>query len=309
MLKINELYLGNCLEVMKEIDDKSVDLIIADPPYFEIKGEFDFGKYKNFEQYLKDVEKWATECKRILKEKGTLFWFGDEKRIAYTQIIFDKYFGLLNNLVWWKYNLRGGCFGSSGGDLIRSFPICTERILMYSNDVYNLTQCVYSIRDYIRSEIIKAKGKIVLKDINTALGTATNGGGVASACLSLDKKEPAMLTKEMYEKLRLWLGKKYLRREYEDLRREFNNKFNLTEILEFNTELNKFEHETVKPILLISRLIQTCSREGDLVLDPFLGSGTTAVACRNLKRNYIGIEISETYLNIARERLRQSNLF
>ena len=304
---------GDCLEVMRGMEDNSVDLIISDPPYFEIKGEFDFKKWENFKSYLSDVEKWAIECKRILKENGTLFWFGDEKNIAYSQIIFDKYFGLLNNLVWWKYNLRGGVFGSSGGDLIRSFPICTERILMYSNDVYNLTQCVYLIRDYIRSEIIRAKGKIVLKDINMALGTASNGGGVASACLSLKKAEPVMFTKEMYNKLRIWLNNgreyEYLRREYEYLRRPFNNKYNLTEVLEFNSDtLHKFEHETVKPLVLISRLIQTCSKENDTILDPFLGSGTTAVACKNLGRNYIGIEISPEYCKIAEKRLSQGVL-
>lgn len=313
-MKTNYIHNGDCLEFMKTLPDKSVDLIITDPPYFEIKGEFDFGKWRNFEHYLEDVERWAVEIKRILKENGTLYWFGDEKRIAYTQIIFDKYFGLLNNLVWWKYDLRGGAFGSSGGDLIRSFPICTERILVYSNDVYNLTQCVYLVRDYIRSEIIKAKGKIVLKDINRALGTADNGGGVASACLSLNKKEPAMFTKEMYEKLKKWLNTKreykYLRREYEDLRRIFNNQKGLTEILQFSTEKrDKNGHETQKPLTLIASLIQVSSKEGDIVFDPFLGSGTTAVACKQLNRKYIGCEISKEYVAIANKRLSQDLLF
>ena len=72
---------------------------------------------------------------------------------------------------------------------------------------------------------------------------------------------------------------------------------------------NKMFHPTEKPIDIIEKLIGTFSDDNSLVLDPFLGSGTTAVACRNLKRNYIGIEISETYIEIARERLRQSNLF
>ncbi len=317
-----ELHLGDCLEIMKSIPDKSVDLVLADPPYFEICGEFDFGRWENFNSYLNDVEKWAVELKRILKENGTLYWFGDEKRIAYSQIIFDKHFGLLNNLVWWKFNLRGGAFGSSGGDTIRSFPICTERILMYSNDVYNLTQCVYSIRDYIRSEIIRAKGKIVLREINQALGTATSGGGVASACLSLDKTEPAMFTKEMYEKLRSWLnsGKEYeylrkeyeyLRKEYEDLRKEyeylrrpFNNQRGLTEVLQFNTELkNRTEHETQKPRGLISNLVQISSYENNTILDPFMGSGTTGVACKELGRNFIGIEIEPKYYEIAKRRI------
>jgi len=311
------IYNGDCLEIMKNIPDKSIDLILTDPPYFEIQGEFDF-KWNNFGDYLKEVEIWIIEYKRILKEKGTIFWFGDDKNIAYIQVIIDKYFGLLNNLIWWKKNLRGGLFGSSGGNLIRSFPICTERILMYSNDVYNLTQCVYSIRDYIRQEIIKAKGEISLKEINRALGTADSGGGVASSCLSLDKREPSMLTKEMYEKLRLWLNNKkeyeYLRKEYEDLRKEyedlrrpFNNELKLTEVLEFssNTEYY-YKHPTVKPISLIKALILTCSNKSDIILDPLLGSGTTLVACKELGRKGIGIEIESKYCDIAIQRLKNT---
>ena len=89
---------------------------------------------------------------------------------------------------------------------------------MYSLDQFNITECVFYVRDYIRAEIEKAKGKISFKEINTILGTATNGGGVASACLSLEKTEPAMITAEMYEKLQKWCFP-FLRKEYEDLRR------------------------------------------------------------------------------------------
>lgn len=63
-------------------------------------------------------------------------------------------------------------------------------------------------------------------------------------------------------------------------------------------------HSSQKPIKLIEKLILENSKEGDLILDPFLGSGTTAVACKQLKRNYIGIEISPEYCKIAEERIR-----
>ena len=184
-----------------DLPDGSVNLIIADPPYFEVRGDFDF-VWDSFDDYLKDVEKWAIECKRLLAENGTLFWYGDAKRIAYAQMIFDKYFNLVNSLIWENTNPHKQQIRFSKG--LRSFAPITERILMYSNDQYNLTQCVFNIRDYIREEIQKAKGKISFKEINQALGTATNGGGVASACLSLKKSEPAMMTKEMYQKIQKW---------------------------------------------------------------------------------------------------------
>lgn len=293
-----------------ELPDKCANLIIADPPYFEVKGAFDF-VWNSFEDYLKDVEKWAIECKRLLADNGTLFWYGDDKNIAYAQIIFDKYFNLENSLIWYKYNLRGGMFGSAGGDNVRSFPICTERILMYSQDSINLTQCIYHIRDYIRAEIIKVKGKIILKQVNEALGTATNGGGVASACLSLDKTEPTMLTKEMYQKLQTWcnpyLTKEYeeLRKEYEELRRHFNNNFNLNEVLQYNTNTNnEYDHDTVKPETLTRALILTCSRKNDLVVVPFAGSGTEMAMSIKEGRKAIGYDIEKKYVDMSNKRIK-----
>ena len=312
-MKINKVYNIDFLD--NTLPDKCANLIIADPPYFETKGDFDF-VWETFDDYLIDVEKWAIECKRLLAENGTLYWFGGSKRIAYTQIIFDKYFGLVNNLVWEKAEY-GGLFGTTGSEQLRSYPNSTERILMYSNDVYNLTQCVYSIRDYIRGEIERAKGKIVLKQVNEALGTATNGGGVASACLSLDKAEPTMLTKEMYQKLQVWLngGKeyKYLRKEYEELRRPFENVTKSTEILKVRFKPSEYDHPTVKPEMLARLLILTSSRKNDLVLVPFAGSGTECAMSIKEGRKAIGFDIEEKYAEMSNDRikniLKQPSLF
>jgi len=147
------------------LPDKCAKLIIADPPYFEVKGDFDF-VWNSFDDYLKDVEKWAVECKRLLADNGTLFWYGDSKKIAYAQIIFDKHFDLLSNITCHIYDRQTNKITIED---VRSFINTSERILMYSNEKYNLTKCVYHIRDYIRNEIIKSKGKIVLNDINKAL--------------------------------------------------------------------------------------------------------------------------------------------
>jgi DNA modification methylase len=305
MIKINKVHHSDWMN--NGLPDKSVQLIIADPPYFEVKGEFDF-VWDSFEHYLQDVEKWAVECKRVLADNGTLFWWGNAKKIAYTQIILDKYFNLINNLVWNK----GSFMGLEESEGLRSFAPCTERVLMYSNETYNLTQCVYHIRDYIRGEIEKAKGKIILKDINEALGTATNGGGVASACLSLDKAEPAMFTKEMYEKLQKWcfpyLRKEYeeLRKEYEELRRPFTNIFKLQEVMTFSNEAGKgIDHDTPKPEKLTRALILTCSRPDDLVLVPFAGSGTECAMSAKEKRRFIGYDVNAKYVHMANKRCHE----
>ena len=302
MIELNKAH--NCDWMQNGLPDKSVQLILADPPYYKVKGDFDF-VWKTFDDYLIDVEKWAIECKRLLAENGTIYWFGGSKRIAYTQIIFDKYFGIVNNLVWEKAE-ADGLFGSTGSEQLRSYPNSTERVLMYSNDVYNLTQCVYLIRDYIRAEIERARGKIVLKEVNEALGTATNGGGVASACLSLDKSEPAMFTKEMYQKLQVWLngGKEYeyLRKEYEELRRPFENVTKSTEILKVRFKPSEYDHPTVKPEMLARLLILTSSRKNDLVLVPFAGSGTECAMAVKEGRRWVGFDITKKYVDMTNRR-------
>lgn len=300
-----------------DLPDKCANLIIADPPYYKVKGDFDF-IWKTFDDYLSDVEKWAIECKRILADNGTLLWYGDAKNIAYAQIIFDKHFNLLNSIVWENTNDHKQQIRFN--EDLRTFAPLTERILMYSNETYNLTRCVFMIRDYIRAEIIKAKGKIVLKHVNEALGTATNGGGVASACLSLDKAEPTMMTKEMYQKLQMWckpyLTKEYeeLRKEYEELRRPFNNALHLGDVIRLpNYETSNYDHDTIKPEKLTRILINTCSRKNDLVIVPFAGSGTECAMSAKEKRKFIGFEITEKHAKMAQDRankiLKEPTLF
>ncbi len=71
-----------------------------------------------------------------------------------------------------------------------------------------------------------------------------------------------------------------------------------------NYEKKFGKHPTQKPIDLIKRIIKTATNKDGLVLDPFLGSGTTAVACEKLDRRYIGFEIDEKYYNTAKKRLK-----
>lgn len=79
-------------------------------------------------------------------------------------------------------------------------------------------------------------------------------------------------------------------------------------VLKYNVDIaNKF-HPTQKPIDLLEYLLQLYSKENDLVLDFTMGSGSTGVACKNLKRNFIGIEKDEKYFNIAEKRIMENNI-
>ena len=75
-------------------------------------------------------------------------------------------------------------------------------------------------------------------------------------------------------------------------------------ILNFSKE-SKSYHPTQKPLALMEYLVKTYTNEGDTVLDFTMGSGTTGVACKNLNRNFIGIELDENYYNIAKERIEK----
>lgn len=82
-----------------------------------------------------------------------------------------------------------------------------------------------------------------------------------------------------------------------------------TDLLVFNTvDCERYDHPCQKPIKLMRYLIQTCTKEGDVVLDPFAGSGTSLVAAKNLGRKYIGIEREEKYVAMINKRLGQSQL-
>jgi site-specific DNA-methyltransferase (adenine-specific) len=312
------------------LPDKCANLIIADPPYYEVKGDFDF-IWQDFNQYLQDVEKWAIECKRLLADNGTLFWYGDSKNLAYSQVLIDKHFNLINNLVWNK----GSFMGLEESEGLRMFAPCSERILMYSNEVDSTglqliqnNQTLYKpIRDYFLEQ--KKNCTYTFKEINEkCFGSASNGGGMASNILTSYKDGWTFPTKEKYEALQKIglcpkpykeLRKEYeeLRKEYEELRRPFNNDFKLQEILNFSNEAQKtgkkYDHDTVKPETLTRALILTCSRENDLVVVPFAGSGTECAMSAKEKRPFVGYEITEKHAKMSQERankiLKEPTLF
>ena len=282
-----------------DLPDGSVNLIIADPPYFEVRGDFDF-VWDSFDDYLKDVEKWVIECKRLLAENGTLFWYGDDKRIAYAQIIFDKYFNLLNHLIWHKGE---NFMGLNKSDGLRSFAPCTERILMYSNE-----ECSENLFSDVMNYFEEERKKIGwnYKQCDDFLGIK------ASYCY-WDKKtthEYRIPEKSHYNKLQqtgFWQRPyEEIKSEYEDLRRPFDNFLSLNEVMRFNNESamhTQYKHPTRKPEKLTRALLLTCSRPRDLVLVPFAGSGTECAMAKKENREFIGFEIDKKYHAVATQRL------
>ncbi|MCA9982149.1 MAG: site-specific DNA-methyltransferase [Anaerolineales bacterium] len=305
-----ELHHGDCLDIMPTLAAGSVDAVIADIPYFDIVNHEWDKQWATIEDYQAWVQSWAVELRRITKSNGSIYIFGDDKFSAYVQVVLDKHFLLLNNLVWFKTNNLPikNVYG------LRTWAAMTERILFYTPqacrtgwetiklDVGNFQP----LRDYFR-EYQQAIG-LGIKQINEELGHRRAEHGFYWGSTQWD-----LPTAETYAEL----GKRFntngfvrreyedLRREYEDLRRTWNTDGNTLDVIVGNIVTNKENtaHPTTKPIWLMEKLIKTSTNENDTVLDFTMGSGTTGVACMRTGRNFIGIELDADYYAIAQERI------
>lgn len=301
-----------------QLPDKCAQLIIADPPYFEVKGEFDF-IWKSFDDYLKDVEKWAIECKRILADNGTLYWYGDAKKIAYTQLILDKYFTLLNNITWENTNDHKQQIRFN--EDLRTFAPLTERILVYSNERAN-----YGTRDLLKI----AGGKIspfarIMKVKMNEL--KINGSELAELQLSKNGNKTGWISNKLSgseiptkEQWNLICEKLKIENNYDELnklreielaewlenQRPFNNERHHGDVIRLpNYETCDFEHETIKPERLAREFVLISSRKNDLVVVPFSGSGTECAMAIKEKRRAIGFDINSKYVEMSNARIKK----
>ncbi|MEM3859803.1 MAG: site-specific DNA-methyltransferase [Candidatus Micrarchaeaceae archaeon] len=327
---------GDCLELMKELPDKSVDLIIADPPYFRImireyngnKHEWD-NQWNSLQEYIEWCKKWFVQLERILKNNGSLYVFADDKISAYIQIELDKMFNLENNIVWVKPNNMP----IKGWRNYRCYSPITERILFYSkesrntnleNEVYAENVKIFApiieymieqkrmIKEYFGFKTDNEFNEYVNKITNTKSVVARHYFTYSQWVFPTEEiyKKLQGINKEIFKKEYEVFKKEYevLKKEYEAKRRYFKPAKNFTDVWKFNitSSSEKTVHPTQKPIALIRRIVETSSKEGDIVLDPFMGSGTTGVACVQLNRNFIGYEINPEYVKIAEKRINEA---
>ena len=323
---LNTIICGDCLDVMKTFEDKSADLVVADIPYFKImtedwkhdKYEWD-NQWETLAEYIAWVGVLGAELKRVMKDNGSLYLFADDKISAYVQVELDKILHLENPIIWVKPNN----LTMKGWTGYRSYAPITERILFYSKEtektglqeIYENPDCFKAIKEYMRGEraaIIEEKGFKTQEEFNQYINQVTGTASVVSRHYFPDSQW-VFPTAEIYASLQTtgFFKREYeeLRREYEELRRPFNQKINYTDVWTINIIGGKetVEHPTQKPLELIERIVETSSKPGMTVLDPFMGSGTTCVACKKLGRDFIGIEKEPAYVEIAKKRLEKVN--
>ena len=310
----------DCLEGMKRIPDKSIDLIVTDPPYNIGKAKWD--KVNSYIEWMGTIFK---EWERILKDNGSFYFFhNDMPQIAQlmewlrlnTKFVFNSF------IIWDKGDFRAlGWKNPSENNNLRSWFNTCEYCLYYTfQDETGLTTVMLdtnnfpTLRGYFKGlqEYIGINKKKIIEII----------GQKADHCFRWNSSQWNMPTRETYQQLidvfniDKWEGfREYesLRQEYESLRQEYES-LRYTHNLDTNhnnvwrsQERNKGkQHPAQKPTDIIERIIKTSSNEKATVLDCFMGSGTTAIACINTNRNFIGFEIDKHYCDIANERIQKA---
>lgn len=316
----------NCdyIKYIPSISDKYFQFIFIDPPYFKIKGEFDF---KLSFQEWQDLHKiLAKECHRILADNGSIILWGYARNIAYQQIEFDKYFNLLNSCVWEKNQCRTK---KNSPENQRSFIPVSERFLFYDKGedksgltmIYSNPDLFITIKEYMRQEKEKIKkdyGFKTEKEFNDFINKATDTKSVVSRHYFADSQY-TFPTKEIYNKLQKIKNPKkeyeYFKKEYEDLRQEYEKLrryFNLTDklkydIIHWDQEVNKtrkLKHPTCKPPGLVAQLVKICCGPSTKIFEPFVGTETLRKIAWNIGLHYEGCELDLDYWQAQEERFK-----
>lgn len=243
-----ELVNGNCLDVMKDIPDNSVNLILCDLPYGTTACKWDS---------VIPVDLLWEEYRRILTSTGSVVLTAAQ---PFTTAITYPALDLFKHASVWIKNRPTGPQHAKNRPMSKH-----EDILVFSKGkMGHKIQLGEKRMVYNPQGVVDAGIKIV-----TAKGSHS----------SLTGPRPNQV------------GREYVAQT------GFPNT-----VLTFDKDEDHI-HPTQKPIALMEYLVNTYSNPGDIVLDNCMGSGTTGVACKNLGRKFIGIELDKTYFNIAKERI------
>ena len=224
-----ELLQGDCLELMKDIPDKSIDLVVTDPPY--IIGTNGAGIYKQAD-------------KRYIRELNGL-------KDGFSETVLDELCRVMKR--------------------INIYIFCSQKQIIPLLDYFvKGKKCNWNLISWHKTNPVPACGNKYLTDTEFIL---------------------------------------FFREKGVRIHGEFKTKFTY-----YVTPLNqgdkkRYGHPTVKPEFIVRNLILNSSTENDTVLDPFMGSGTTGIACMNTNRRFIGMELDSEYFNIGKKRIEEHDRF
>ncbi len=241
---LNKIIKSDCLDLLRQIPNNSIDMTFADPP-FNLKKKYNgYSDNKQIENYLQWCKLWLFEMVRITKPTGSIFVHNIPKWLTY-------YASYLNEIAYFKHWIA---WDAPSAPMGKTLQPSHYGILFYAKDLKQLK--FYEVR-YQHKRCRKCK--ILLKDYGGKKAGLHYFGPLCSD---------------------VWT----------DIHRIKHNKY-------------RDEHPCQLPLHLLERLILMSTDEGDIVLDPFIGTGTSAIAAKRLGRNFIGIDIDQKYVNITNEKL------
>ena len=253
MVSVIDLQQGDCLDLMKTLDDKSVDLILCDLPYGTTRNKWDS---------IIDLELLWEQYNRVIKDRGAILLFA--------QTPFDKVLGV-SNLENLRYEIIWQKTAPTGFLNAKKMPMkAHENILVFYKKLptYN-PQMTQGHPRKVSSK--KSRTNSANRHTKKSLKGESNYGVFANEIEGYDSTERYPLSVQVFAK----------------------------------DQQKENYHPTQKPVALLEWLLKTYTNEGDLVLDNCMGSGSTGVACVNLNRNFIGMELTEQYFEIAKERIEK----
>jgi len=308
----NETFLGDCLIENENIKNGSVDLILTDLPFGTVQN---IGNSETVTHGMQNKTEWdeiiptdkiMNIANRILRKNGKMCLFAQQ---PFTTELINK---TIPNLPH-NYNMILEKDHFANSLTAKKAPLnYYEDILVFSKN--HETEAIHPLRLYFK-DVINFIG-LNLKQINTKLGHRR-----AEHTFYIVFSNDAASTEKTYLELIEVFGIDKMQglKQFAELKaidgnfkKQFASTFNLWEgekyksnILKYKKDYNGY-HPTQKPILLLEDLIKTFSNEGDTVVDLTAGSFSTAIACQNTKRNFIGIEKDENYFNIGKKRIEEN---
>ena len=246
---LNQIFNEDCLEGMKRIPDKSIDMILCDLPYGTTTCKWD--TIIPFEPLWEQYE-------RIIKDDGAIVLTGTQ---PFTTLLIASNMKLFKYVHYWN-KVKPSSFMNAKNAPMKKI----EEVVVFSfGTIANGSKRLMKYNP----QGLKLSGAKRPAKNNTVPEGSTIG------------KRPS--------------------RKNSYIQKYTNYPNNL---IEFSFEKRPI-HPTQKPVPLFEYLIKTYTNEGEIVLDNCMGSGTTAIACMNTKRNYIGFEMDETYFNLANKRIQE----
>lgn len=284
------LYQIDILEGLKNIPDKSQDLIIADPPYYKAINENWDKQWKTEEEYLEWCKLWFNECVRVLKDTGSFYCYGNFDILSKQKVlIFDNQLNFRQNIT-----LNKGLKSIAGrtSDKLRMFPTASEQLLFYINDT------MPRIRNLLKEKRLQ-KG-YTIKQMADFMGVYTALYGFYEQNNTCSQ----VPTLEQWSKIQLILE---IDIDYSIIQNTFNLPYATTDVWDFTPDKVRYGHPTQKPQDICQRIIKASSNENDNVIIPFAGSGSEIVGCQELKRNCIAFEIESKYIDIIKQRTNDAS--